>query len=128
MLCEHSIGTDPRYENTCVKCGRIVSGRWLRSKDREGLLALRASRKPEFTHSLVQFAQERAGDTHVRNLHSRNFHREIKEEIADAFNYLAWLDDSKVIKGGIGLNAGELAALHHITEAWRWLHIGGDDE
>jgi hypothetical protein len=24
------------------------------------------------------------------------------------------------------LNAGELAALQHVTLAWRWLHLGGD--
>lgn len=125
VICEHSIGNDPRYDS-CVKCGREMNGRWIRDKERERKLIMRASRKPEYTESLVNFAQERAGDSQVRNLTSRSFIREIREEIADAANYLCWLDDQRVINGEDGLNAGELAALNHVTEAWRWLHIGGD--
>jgi hypothetical protein len=53
--------------------------------------------------------------------------REIQEELADACNYLCWLDDQKSIKGEEGLNAGEIAALHHVIEAWRWLAVGGDE-
>jgi len=128
MECEHSIGPDPRFASTCIKCGREVSGRWLRSKERERSLAMRASKKPEFTESLVAFAQQRAGESNVRNLRTRNFQREVREELADALNYLCWLDDARAIKGEGGLNAGELAALHHVVEAWRWLHTGGDNE
>ena len=125
--CEHSIGNDPRNETTCIKCGRSVDGRWLRDTKRERHLVLRSSSKPEFAESLVNFAQKRAGDTNVRQVRSRNFTREIKEELADAMNYLCWLDDQKYLRGLDGLNAGELAALHHVTEAWRWLHVGGDE-
>lgn len=128
MDCEHSIGSDPRFESSCVKCGRVVSGRWVRDKERERQLALRASKKPEYTESLIAFAQQRAGETNVRSLRSRNFHREIREELADTLNYLCWLDDAKHLKGQNGLNAGELAALHHVCEAWRWMHIGGDND
>ena len=127
MICQHSFGTDPRREGTCVKCGRIVSGRWIRDPERERQLALRASKKPEHTESLVAFAQSRAGSGQVRNLLSRNMHREIREELSDALNYLCWLDDQKAVLDEGGLNAGELAALHHICEAWRWLHMGGDE-
>jgi hypothetical protein len=125
--CEHSFSGNPRNEGTCVKCGKIVSGRWLRDEERERLLALRASKRPEFTENLVAFAQQRAGDSPVRNLRSRNFHKECREEIADALNYLCWLDDQKAVIEGSGLNAGELACLFHITEAWRWLHTGSDE-
>ena len=88
MSCEHSIGEDPRFPRTCIKCGREVSGRWLRDLQRESELALRASKKPEFTESLIQFAQARAGKSNVRRLKSRNLRREIQEELADALNYL----------------------------------------
>ena len=125
--CEHSIGNDPRHLRTCLKCGREVSGRWLRDPERERTLAFRASKDPEFTESLVRFAQERAGDGQVRTLVSRNFHREVREELADSFNYLCWLSDQKAVRGDEGLNAGELACLSHVCEAWRWLHMGGDE-
>ena len=127
--CEHSLGNDPRRieSGACLKCGRTVSGRWRRDKNRERDLVLRASAKPEFSESLVRFAHARSGDGEVRNLRSRNMRREIEEELADAVNYFCWLDDQKAIKGLVGLNAGELAALHHLTEAWRWMHSGGDE-
>ena len=125
--CEHSFSSNPRNEGVCVKCGKIVSGRWLRDGERERLLGLRASKKPEFTEGLVAFAQQRAGTTEVRNLSSRNFRKEILEEVADAFNYLCWLDDQKSVNDEGGLNAGELACLHHITEAWRWMHMATDE-
>lgn len=124
-VCEHSVGNDPRHLTTCLKCGREVNGRWLRDKGREEELVLRASKPSETIRGLIHFAQERAGDSQVRNLTSRSFLREIREELADATNYLCWLDDQRVIAGEYGLNAGELAALHHVTEAWKWLHIGG---
>lgn len=127
MGCEHSIGDDPRFPTTCIKCGKNVSERWIRDTERERQLLLRASKKPEFTESLVQFAQSRSGKSNVRRLKSRNMRREIQEELGDAANYFCWLDDQKVIKGEDGLNAGELAALHHVVEAWRWLAIGGDE-
>jgi hypothetical protein len=104
-----------------------VDGRWLRDIDRERNLVLRSASKPEFAESLIAFAHNRAGNSNVRSVRSRNFHREIKEELADAVNYLCWLDDQKYLRGIDGLNAGELAALHHVTEAWRWLHVGGDE-
>lgn len=125
--CEHSIGGNPRHPNTCIKCGREVSGRWLRDLRREASLVYRASKKPEYSASLIHFAQSRAGDKPVRSLRSRNMRREIEEELADAVNYLCWLDDQKAVKGLEGLNAGELAALHHVCEAWRWLHAGDDE-
>ena len=124
MTCEHSV--EPRRPTTCLKCGREVSGRWLRSLERERDLALRASEEPEFTESLVRFAQFRSGSSQVRRLSSRNFRLDVMEELADALNYLCWLDDSKAVRGEGGLNAGELAALQHVTLAWRWLHLGGD--
>lgn len=103
-----------------------MSDRWLRSLERERSLALRASEEPEFTESLVKFAQFRAGSGQVRQLRSRNFRLDVMEELADALNYLCWLDDAKVVRGEGGLNAGELAALQHVALAWRWLHLGGD--
>ena len=128
VRCEHSIGDNPRRPTTCIKCGREVSGRWIRDKRREANLVYRASKKPEFSASLIALAQMRAGDKPVRGLASRNFRLEVIEELADAVNYLCWLDDQRALQKLGGLNAGELAALHHLTEAWRWLHSSGDDE
>lgn len=127
VRCEHSIGDNPRKTTTCIKCGREVLGRWLRDKRREADLVYRASKEPEYSASLVALAQTRAGDKPVRGLTSRNFRREIEEELADAINYLCWLDDQKNLQGLDGLNAGELACLHHLTSAWRWLHSSGDE-
>ncbi|NBV77927.1 hypothetical protein EBR66_07210 [bacterium] len=93
---------------------------------RERDLALRASEEPEFTESLVRFAHFRSGSGPVRRLTSRNWRVDVLEELADALNYLCWLDDAKAITDEGGLNAGELAALHHVTEAWKWMHLGGD--
>jgi len=124
VTCEHSV--EPRRPTTCLKCGREVSGRWLRSLKRERDLALRASEEPEFTESLVRFAQFRSGSSQVRRLSSRNFRLDVMEELADALNYLCWLDDQRTVRGEGGLNAGELACLQHVTLAWRWLHVGGD--
>jgi len=127
IVCEHSIGNDPRHPTTCLKCGREVSGRWLRDLGRERQLIVRASKDQVHSENLVRFAQSRSGLDSVRMLRSRSFHTEVREELADAANYLCWLDDQRHIRGEDGLTAGELACLHHLTEAWRWLHVGSED-
>jgi hypothetical protein len=60
---------------------------------RETVLA--AGRAP--SAALIAFAEERAGTSDVRDVHRRDFGREVLEELADCRNYLVWwmgqLDD-----------------------------------
>jgi hypothetical protein len=39
---------------------------------------------------LIAFAEARAGDAPVRDIDSRDFGRELREELADARNYAVW--------------------------------------
>lgn len=40
---------------------------------------------------LIAFAEQRAGDGPVRDMATRDFGREVIEELADARNYLVWM-------------------------------------
>ena len=124
--CEHSVGNDPRKANQCVKCGRTLGGRWVRNLGREAALVQRAAGLVNIG-DLVHVAQQRAGSGQVRRLRSRSFYVEIREELSDAVNYFAWLDDQRVLNGEEGLTHNELNALHHVTQAWRWLHSADGD-
>lgn len=124
--CEHSIGNDPRKANQCVKCGRTLGGRWIRNMEREAELVQRAAGLHDVS-DLVQFAQGRAGTGQVRRLRSRSFYVEIREELSDAVNYFAWLEDQRILNGDEGLSGNELAALHHVVQAWRHLHSRDSD-
>jgi alkylation response protein AidB-like acyl-CoA dehydrogenase len=66
---------------------------------------------------LSSFAEQRAGDAPVRDLETRNFAREVLEELADARNYLVWwsqqvtaLDDSSELTGEIIEQLGQSLA------------------
>lgn len=124
--CDHSSSDDPRKAGTCVKCGRPLPAPFMRSHEREAELIQRAAGLADVS-DLIAFAQFRSGSGRVRRLRSRNFFVETREELSDAANYLAWLSDQRVANGEEGLRSNELAALHHVAEAWRWLHSRGLD-
>jgi hypothetical protein len=100
----------------------------VRDLRREQQLIERVVNDPSLVEGMVAMAQRRAGTGAVRSLKNRNFLREICEEIADAANYFVWWDDQIVVNGGSGLGSQQLAALHHLAEAWKWLHTAGDDD
>lgn len=73
---------------------------------------------------LVRFAELRAGDGPVRELATRDFAREVLEELADARNYLVWHAlqastgtpaDGELTSGIAGALAGVAVAFDH---AW----------
>lgn len=125
--CEHSAGSNPRKQDTCVKCGRPIEGRWRRDIEREAELIQRAAGPNDDVSDLVALSIARSGTGAVRSLRTRNFFIEVREELSDAANYLCWLDDQRVLGGEDGLRNNELIALHHVAQAWRWLHSRGQD-
>lgn len=127
--CEHSVGANPRNATTCVKCGRSLSGRWLRDPERRRELLLRVASAPgqAAAESLAAYAEARTQSGPVRRLKTRNFRREILEELGDAANYFAWLDDQRALRDAGGLSHEETIALHHLVQAWRWMHSQGED-
>jgi hypothetical protein len=47
---------------------------------------------------LVTFAEARAGDGPVHDRDGRDFPREVREELADARNYLVWAAEQEILK------------------------------
>lgn len=57
---------------------------------------------------LTSFAEQRAGTSPVRDQATRNFGREVLEELADARNYLCWFAEQVLVADDHGDLAGEI--------------------
>ena len=88
--CEE--GNDPRNAGRCFRCGmpvvRVDRDRDIaveRELTREAAKRVAADPEP-----LVLFAEARSDKGPVRDFPTRDFEREVREELADARNYLVW--------------------------------------
>jgi hypothetical protein len=72
---------------------------------------------------LIEYAEHRAGPAPVRDLDTRNFAREVVEELADARNYLVWWAEQLTRADNGSDETGEMtseicAALSHVAAAF----------
>jgi hypothetical protein len=133
---DQDLAVEPQAERMAAECGR-PSGNVSRA------IPLQASSRPapnrdtaferawttqaaETVHvdaeGLNDFAELRAGDGPVRDLETRDFGREIVEELADARNYLTWraLQEMHRLEADGELTEMVAHALAAVTLAYDW--------
>jgi hypothetical protein len=100
--CDHRPSDDPRFKNTCRKCGQPLARPeaaepLLRSLEFERGVTQQASKGYVDPSDLIAHAEHRAQTLcgeYVRDpmhiLPGRNRRRDVREELADARNHLLW--------------------------------------
>jgi len=128
--CTHAGSLDPRFENTCRKCGRDMAELGLlRDVANERALVRRCARRPEVADALFDYAQGRADEGPWRECATRNWRREALEELGDFVNYIAGglAQQRRLIGYEDDLSSGQLQALSHVIRAYEALIRDDDD-
>ena len=124
--CTHAPSTDPRFENTCRKCGRDMAEMGLlRDVDKERAIVRRCAKRPEVADALFDYSASRADEGPWRDCAQRNWRR---REMAtskgravilriDGADRPVWRADGH---GEWGLAGPDLSAFY--KAAFGWLH------